>query len=247
MGAECGRGFAGGRPAIPCRPCPPPACRAGPLPDAPSVQPPTPIEIFQVFIEDATSPLTFGAAGVSAALLRESQEHLPPGSQSSYLALYSSAIAQKESSAFFGKYLYPSLLKQGPRYHPSTSTGFSGRASYAASRLPITRNDAGHSTVNTSLLLGVLTSAAVASAYRPYWRRCGWDTSQLRLHHRQRCGDEYFPRILARHSPEAGRTDAQVVQKIRKAVRPDNGPVFTPPSNNDRPPRASRTFRDYGA
>ncbi len=202
-----------------------------PLPDAPSVQPPTPIEKFQVFIEDATSPLTFGAAGVSAALLRESQEHLPPGSQSSYLALYSSAIAQKESSAFFGKYLYPSLLKQDPRYHPSTSTGFWGRASYAASRLLITRNDAGHSTVNTSYLLGVLTSAAVASAYRPYWRQSGSETfanfgSTIGSDAGMNIFREFWPGI---HRKLEGRTP-RFVQKIQKAVHPDNGPVFTPPS-----------------
>lgn len=141
------------------------------LPDAPAAQPPTPIEKFRVFVDDATSPLTFGAAGISAGLVRESQEHLPPGMQSSFSSLYGSAVAQRESSAFFSKYVYPSLLKQDPRYHPSTSSSFLGRAAYAASRLLITRNDAGRTTLNTSYLLGVLTSAAVATAYRPYWKQ----------------------------------------------------------------------------
>ena len=201
------------------------------LPDAPSVQPPTPIEKFQVFVEDATSPLTFGAAGVSATLLRESQERQPAGAQSSYFSLYTSAIAQKESSAFFGKYLYPSLLKQDPRYHPSTSNSFWGRAGYAASRLLITRNDAGHSTVNTSYLLGVLTSVAVASAYRPYWKMSGSETfsnfgSTIGSDAGMNLFREFWPGI---HRKLEGRTP-RFVQKIEKAVRPDNGPEFIPPS-----------------
>jgi hypothetical protein len=48
-----------------------------------------------------------------------------------------------------------------------------GRTAYAASRLLITRNDAGKATLNTSYLLGVLTSAAVATAYHPYPTRSG--------------------------------------------------------------------------
>ncbi len=78
---------------------------------------------------------------------------------------------QKESSASCGKYLYPSLLKQDPRYYPSTSRSFLGRATYAASRILITRNDRGERRPNTSYFLGVLTSVAIATAYRPYWTR----------------------------------------------------------------------------
>ena len=42
---------------------------------------------------------------------------------------------------------------------------------YAASRTVITRNDSGKTTLNTSYFLGVLTSVAIATAYRPYWTR----------------------------------------------------------------------------
>jgi hypothetical protein len=81
------------------------------------------------------------------------------------------AFIQKESSAFFGKYLYPSLLRQDPRYYPSTSSSFLGRATYAASRILITRDDSGERALNSSYFLGVLTSVAIATAYRPYWAR----------------------------------------------------------------------------
>jgi len=80
-------------------------------------------------------------------------------------------FAREDSNAFLDKYLVPSLLKQNLRYHPSASASFMGRASDAASRIFITRNDSGKGRLNTSYFLGVLTSVAIHTAYRPYWAR----------------------------------------------------------------------------
>jgi hypothetical protein len=147
------------------------------LPDAPSFQPPTQAEKFQAFVDEARSPLILGAVGVNAGIMRETElEHFTPGPQPSFTAVYRVALIQKESSAFFGKYLYPSLLKQDPRYYPSTSDSFMGRATYAASRIFITRDDSGKGRLNTSYFLGVLTSVAIATAYRPYWARSSSET-----------------------------------------------------------------------
>jgi hypothetical protein len=142
------------------------------LPDAPSVQPPTQAEKFHTFVNEARSPLALGAIAVNAGIMRETElGHVTPGVQPSLTALYEVALIQKESSAFFGKYLYPSLLKQDPRYYPSTSGSFLGRATYAASRILITRSDSGDRTLNASYFLGALTSVAIATAYRPDWAR----------------------------------------------------------------------------
>jgi len=78
---------------------------------------------------------------------------------------------QKQSSDFFDKYLYPTLLQRNLNYHPSTSDGLMGRAMYAASRIFVTRDETGKGRVNTPYLVGVLTSAALHMAYRPYWNR----------------------------------------------------------------------------
>lgn len=187
------------------------------LPDAPLPQPVTQADKFQAFVEQARSPFIFGAASLNALALRETQEHGGPGMQSSFTSLYEAAVVQKESSAFLGKFVYPSLLKQDPRYFPSTSQNVVGRTAYAASRLLITRNDQGKATLNTSYLLGVLTSAAVATAYRPQWARTnsavfadfgstiGSDAGMNVLH-------EFWPAIRNRlqgHSP-------RFVQKIGK-------------------------------
>jgi hypothetical protein len=77
------------------------------LPDAPVPQPVTQADKFQAFIEEARSPFLFGAAGLNALAVREAEEHGGPGTQSSIAALYGAAVVQKESSAFLGKFLYP--------------------------------------------------------------------------------------------------------------------------------------------
>jgi hypothetical protein len=142
------------------------------LPDAPSVQAPTQAEKFRTFVDEARSPLTFGAAGVNAAIMRETElGRLSSGRTASLSDLYKGVLIQKESSAFFNKYLYPALLKQDPRYHPSSNRSFFGRVTYAASRVLFTRNDSGKTTLNTSYFLGVLTSVAISTAYHPYWTR----------------------------------------------------------------------------
>jgi hypothetical protein len=95
--------------------------------------------------------------------------HFTPGFQPGFIPHYQAASNQPEPT-FFSKYLYPSL-KPNLRYHPSTSTTFMGRASDAASRIFITRDDSGKGRLNTSYFLGVLTSVAIHTAYRPYWAR----------------------------------------------------------------------------
>ena len=143
------------------------------LPDAPSsVQPPRRAERFRTFVNETGSPLTLGAVGVSAGAMRGTElGHVTPGPQPSSTAHYQLAFIQKQSSAFLGKYLYPPSLKQDPRYYASTSDNFMDRASYAASRIFVTRDDSGKRRLNTSYFLGVLTSVASATAYRPYWAR----------------------------------------------------------------------------
>jgi hypothetical protein len=143
------------------------------LSDAPSsIQPPRRAERFPTFVDEMGSPLTLGAVGVSAgAMLGTEMGNVTPGPRSTFTAPYKAAFTQEESSTFFGKHLYPPLLKHDPRYYASSSDSFMDRASYAASRIFVTRDDSGKGRLNTSYFLGVLTSVAIHSAYRPYWTR----------------------------------------------------------------------------
>jgi hypothetical protein len=143
------------------------------LPDAPStVQPPKQAQKFQKCVDEVRSRLALGAVGInSGVMLGTELRHVPPRPQPSYAAPHNAVVAQKEFHTFFGKYLYPSSLKQNLRYHPSSGGGFMGRATYATSRIFVTRDNSGKGRLNTSYFLGALTSVAVSTAYRPYWAR----------------------------------------------------------------------------
>lgn len=118
------------------------------LPDAPSVH-------------EARLPLIAGAIGINA---------FTPDPQSSLAATYA-LVTPTDSCTFFDKYLYPSLLKRNQRYRPATGGSFMRRATDAASRVFITRDDFGKVRLNDSYFSGVLTSVVVQTAYSPYWAR----------------------------------------------------------------------------
>jgi hypothetical protein len=137
------------------------------LPDAPSsVQHPAQAGEFHRFVNEASPPLTLSAVTFSAGAVRESELlRVTPGPQPISTALYRVAFIPAESSAFLSRYLSPPL--PNPRYYASTSDSFMGRASYAASRIFVTRDDSGKGRLNTRYFLGVLSSLAIHVAYRP--------------------------------------------------------------------------------
>jgi hypothetical protein len=131
------------------------------LPDAPSAQAAKQEQKFSAFIEEARSPLMFGATGGYTGVMRQGE--FPASNQA--------VFSQKGSNTIFGKYLCPSALKQQPGDHSLSSGSLMGRATYAASRILVTRDDSGKVRLNTSYFLRTLTSVAANTASRPYWRR----------------------------------------------------------------------------
>jgi hypothetical protein len=201
------------------------------LPDAPSAVLAKQRERFQAGAE-ARSPLIFGDAAINSSMTRESPEHLAPEGTPSFRAGATAfqPVVQKEPS-FFDKYIYPfpSPGKQDLRYPPSTGDSLLGRASYAASRFLITRDDSGKRRFNASYLLRVLASSAAAASttyrpvvtniYRPYRTHTvsatfgnfgsalGGDAGRNIFH-------EFWPhvrQILGGHSP-------QVLQRVEKRI-----------------------------
>jgi hypothetical protein len=131
------------------------------LPDAPAVQAATQAQRLNGFVEEARSPLTFGAMASHAGVVR----------LGGFAAPGKLVLSQKEPNTIFGKYLYPSWLKQQSGYHSSSLESVMGRATYATSRIFVTRDGSGKGRLNTSYLLRALTSVAADTASRPYWRR----------------------------------------------------------------------------
>ena len=82
---------------------------------------------------------------------------------------------QKESNAapLFFKYLTPALLQPNRRYMASDRDSLMGRATDAASRIFVTRNEEGKRSFNTSYFLRLATAIAAHSASRTYRARSG--------------------------------------------------------------------------
>jgi hypothetical protein len=131
------------------------------LPDAPAVQPATREQNFNGFTEEARSPLSFGSIGLNADFTRQLLFADPDKAVS----------GQKDPDAIFRKYLYPSSLKQQSDYRSLSSGSLMGRATSAASRTLIARDDSGKPRLNTSYLLRTLAVVAKDAASTPYWRR----------------------------------------------------------------------------
>ena len=144
------------------------------LPDTPSaVQPPRQAEKFQGLVGEGRATLTRGTVGINSGSRGTDVTRTPatPAPRPSLGAPYEAAFTQDGSSDFVSKYLFPSSLKQNLLYQPSTSSSFMGRATYAASRIFITRDDSGKKRLNTSYFLEVLGSVAIHNVYRPYYVR----------------------------------------------------------------------------
>jgi hypothetical protein len=64
-----------------------------------------------------------------------------------------------------------SLLRHRATYQPSSDSGVMARAASAALGTFFSRDASGQARLKTSYVLGVLTSAVLHTAYRPYWNR----------------------------------------------------------------------------
>ena len=79
--------------------------------------------------------------------------------------------AQSNSGALFFKRLYPSLNNPNLRYRPSDKDSVMGRATDAASRILLTRDQTGKRKFNSTYFLRLATAVAADSASRKYRAR----------------------------------------------------------------------------
>ncbi len=124
-------------------------------------------EKFSSFVAQTNSPYTTFSSAIAASFR-------PAWNNSPYAESYASRFGQSAMDSteqgFFTKFLLPSAFHQDPRYFRSDSTETSDRLTYALSRVFVTRSDNGHSTLNTSEILGSVIAASLSTAYHPYRR-----------------------------------------------------------------------------
>lgn len=132
-----------------------------PLPDAPSAQPLTQAQSPNVFLEQDRSPLT----------LREMPGYADVVRQREFGAGYETLSHQEKSRTIFDKYLTPSSSKRQSVDYSSSERGLVSRATHAATRIIVARDETGKARLNATYLVRAVTSVAADTASTPYWRR----------------------------------------------------------------------------
>lgn len=84
---------------------------------------------------------------------------------------YGAAFADQAIGNMLGEALFPTILKQDPRYFRLGRGTFMHRAAYAFSRTCITRSDSGKKQFNYSEWLGDASAAAISNSYYPITNR----------------------------------------------------------------------------
>lgn len=84
-----------------------------------------------------------------------------------YARRYGSAIADQDIGNFMTEAIWPSMLHEDPRYFRKVHGSFKSRLAYAATRVLVTRTDAGNWRFNTSEFMGNGTVAALGNWYYP--------------------------------------------------------------------------------
>jgi hypothetical protein len=90
-----------------------------------------------------------------------------------YARRYASAVADQDLGNFMTEAIFPSFLHEDPRYFRKVHGSVKGRLLYAATRVFVTRTDAGNWRFNYSEFLGNGTVAAIGNAYYPDARGFG--------------------------------------------------------------------------
>lgn len=130
------------------------------LPDAPSAQPSNQPQGFDIFLEQGRSSLTLRGMPDYAAVVRQRD-----------FGVSETFSHQEKSRTIFDKYLTPSSHKQQSHDYSLSERGLVSRATHAATRIVVTRDETGKARLNATYLLRAATSVAADTASTPYWRR----------------------------------------------------------------------------
>jgi hypothetical protein len=131
-------------------------------------------EKFQVFLHSTYSPRTFANAAIDESVDRVKGTRLNREYETGVRGAgqrYGIELATNETDVFFQRFLFPTLLKQDPRYFRNPDLPLLKRAGYAMSRVLITRTDSGGQTFNASNILSLVAARAVADLYVPGQRQ----------------------------------------------------------------------------
>ncbi len=136
--------------------------------DRKNAPPLTPKGKFRLFYKTAFDPADFAVAGIQAGI-SQAEDSFPAYGQgaSGYAKRYGAAFADQVSSGFFANFVYPTLLKEDPRYFRLGQGSVKHRFGYALAQVVIAHKDKGGRIFNWSNTLGALSSGSLSNAYYP--------------------------------------------------------------------------------
>lgn len=123
---------------------------------------------FAIATKDTFDYPSYGLAAAFAGL-SQLQNDNPSFGQGlkGYARRYASAVADQDLGNYMTEAILPSLLREDPRYFRRGHGSFLGRLAYAASRVAVTKTDAGNSRFNGSEFLGNGIVASIGNLYYP--------------------------------------------------------------------------------
>ncbi len=136
--------------------------------DRKNAPPLTPKGKFHLFYRSAFDPTEFALVGVEAGI-SQAENAFPAYGQgaSGYGKRYGAAFTDQVSSGFFTNFLYPTLLKEDPRYFRLGEGSFRHRIGYALSQEFVAHKDAGGRSFNWSNAFGAVSAGSISNAYYP--------------------------------------------------------------------------------
>ena len=139
-----------------------------PLPDSPAYTPLTSRDKFEGWAHHTYSAdMLLGTVFDTMILQATGAYRDYGGGMEGFTKRYGTQLLSNEAGSLFGRWFFPTVLHQDPRYYPSRQTNIFDRMAYAVSRTVITRSDNGNNVFNSSLILTLLFTSALANGYKP--------------------------------------------------------------------------------
>ena len=125
-------------------------------------------EKFHLFVKNSFDPFQYGYAAFEAGVGQATNSFPGYGQGAAgYGKRYAASIADLTSANFFAGYVYPSLLKQDPRYFRLGKGSVTHRIFYSFAQAFVCRTDKGGRSFNWSNVLGIFTAGTISNAYYP--------------------------------------------------------------------------------
>lgn len=124
---------------------------------------------FAVVARGTFDPIEVPWWGILSAI-SQAQNSEPAFGQgwAAYGKRYATTGADSTVENFMTGAVFPTVLRQDPRFYQSSEGGFGRRMVYSVSRIFITRGDSGHAQFNFSEILGSASGAAISTySYHP--------------------------------------------------------------------------------